>query len=77
VLIDIQITLSVDSSFSNVKQNRFKKFPRAKYAKLAKAPPMPPFLLDFTLAPFAFFARDTDFFRSGVDAEISVCLASF
>jgi hypothetical protein len=60
----------MESSFSNVKQNHFKKFPLAKYATLAK-PPMRPFLLSFTLAPFASFARDTDFFRSRVHAEIS------
>jgi hypothetical protein len=61
----------LDLSFSNVRQFHFKKFSRAKHAKLAKAPPMSPFLLNFTLAPFAFFARDTDFFRSRVHSEIS------
>jgi len=41
-----------------VSQNEFRKIYRAKHAKLAKAPPMLPFLSNSTLAFFAFFARD-------------------
>ena len=67
----------IDSSVQNVGQNDFKKFPRAKYAKLAKAPPMPLLFTNLILASFAVFARDTVPSDLPFIPKFQITLASF
>src|SRR4030095_5947348 len=68
----------LDSYLRNVEQNECKKSYRAKHAKLAKAAPTPPFLLNYILASLAFFARDTSLFSClFVVGKIQICLTRF
>jgi hypothetical protein len=54
----------VDSNHRIVKQNEFKKFYRAKHAKLAKAPPTRPFFIKLCLGVLGVLCARSNLFRS-------------